>query len=146
MGQSLEKANFSSYGISIVPNGQAVDILILFKNLDVGHKFFKLVTSYNNHPSFYCIRQPDKTHIIRIEYKADKDHQEYLSMPCSYTVQDYPPLELLKEKRDFKIIIGTERIVNGQVTNMGTDLTFIPETVQYIDKPTEYNLSQERQN
>jgi len=146
MGQSLEKANFSSYGISIVLNGQAVDIFILFKNLEGGHEFFKLITSYNKHPSFYCIRQPDKTHIIRIEYKSDEEHQEYLSMPCSYTVQDYPPLELLKEKRDFRVIIGTEQIVNGQVTNMGTDLTLVPEIVQYIDKPTEYKLSQERQN
>jgi hypothetical protein len=146
MGQSLEKANFSSYGISIVPNGQAVDILILFKNLEGGQKFFELVTSYSKHPSFYCIRQPDKTHIIKIEYKSDKDHQEYLSMPCSYTVQDYPPLELLKEKKSFRVIIGTEKVINGQVTNMGTNMTFAPSVVEYLDNPSDYKLSPERQN
>ena len=143
---TFEKAEYTWYGISILPNDKSVDIILLFRKLDKGHEFFKLITESNPHPSFYCFQQPDKTHKLKIDYSSVGQNNEYLVVPCEYTIETYPPLELLKQNKSFKIIIGTEQILEGQVINLRTTMTFVPKVVRYSEQPEQFEFHQEQKN
>ncbi len=143
---SIQKANFSWYGISIIPNKNTVDIFLLFKNLAEGKKLFELITKKNKHPSFYCILQPDKTHNLKIDFTSSRQNDDYIIVSCEHTIETYPSLELLKQKKNFKIIIGTEQITNGQVQTMGTTMDFLPKMVKYVEHPEQFEFLQEQYN
>lgn len=143
---TFEKAEYTWYGISILPNDKSVDIFLLFRELSKGQDFFKLITEYNPPPSFYCFQQPDKTHVLKLDFSSKEHIGNYLSVSCNLTLKTYPPLELLKQNKNFKIIIGTEQVISGIVQTMGTHLSFVPQTVQYSEEPDKYELPPERQN
>lgn len=135
---TFEKSDFNWYGISIIPNNKTVDIFLLFKDLNDAEFFFNLITRHNKQPSFYCILQPNNTHILKIDYSSDLSTDDYISVACIYTITDYPSLNLLKEHHNFKIIIGTEKITDEQVKTMGTNMTFIPKAVEYLSSSEQY--------
>lgn len=143
---TFEKADFTWYGISIMSNSKSVDIILLFRELNKGQDFFNLITKNNPHPSFYCFQQSDKTHVLKINFSSEILIDDYLSIICNLTLKTYPPLELLKQKRNFRIIIGTEQVISGVNQIMGTHFSFIPKTVIYYDEPEKYQLPDEKQN
>jgi hypothetical protein len=143
---TFEKTEYTWYGISILPKDKSVDIVLLFRELDKGNEFFKLITENNPHPSFYCFQQPDKTHVLKLDFSSKEHIDNYLSVSCNLTLKTYPPLELLKQNKIFKIIIGTEQVISGIVQTMATHLSFVPYAVQYSENPDKYELPLKRQN
>jgi hypothetical protein len=143
---TFEKSDFNWYGISIIPNNQTVDIFLLFRDMNDGKNFFDFVTKDNKTPSFYCILQPDKTHVLKIDYSSNPSSDDYIAVSCGLTIDNYEGLNRLKEDHNFKIIIGTEQTIDGQIKTCGTTLTFVPQTVQYLSEPEQLELPQESLN
>lgn len=139
---TFQKSDFTWYGISILQSKNGYDIYLLFKDLNDGHKFFNMVTKDNKRPSFYCILQPDKTHTFKIDYSSRNNQDDYVAVSSKLTLENYPPLEWLKENKKFKIIIGTEGIVNGLKQTMGTDMDFTPDKVEYLSEPEQLRPGQ----
>ncbi len=140
MTTTFEKSNHSWYGISILQSKTGYDIILLFKDINDGYNFFKLVTKDNKQPSFYCFLQADKTHSLKIDYSSNSNIDDFIITHLKLTIQDYLPLNKLKENLQFRIVIGTEQTVNGITQILSTTLTWIPKTVKYISQPDQQKL------
>jgi hypothetical protein len=143
---TFRKADYTWYDISILSNVDSVDIFLLFRKLDKGQELFNLITKSNPHPSLYCFQQPDKTHVLKLDFSSETQVEEYISVSSNLTLQTYPPLELLKQNKNFKIIIGTEQVMSGVNQIIGTHFSFIPREVLYYDQSEKYHLPEEQQN
>ena len=84
--------------------------------------------------------------MLKLDFSSKEHVENHLAVSCNLTLKTYPPLELLKQNKNFKIIIGTEQTVAGVVQTMGTNLSFVPQIVQYLEHPDKYELPPERQN
>ena len=143
---TFEKSDYTWYEVSILQSRQGYDIFLLFKDLNDGNKFFNLITKDNNHPSFYCILQPDKTHVFKIDFSSKEKVDDWIAVSSTHTLENYPPLRWLQEDKEFKVIIGTEVISNGIKQVAGTAMSFVPEKVEYLSEPEQPLLDQERLN
>ncbi len=126
----IQKLKTSWYDFNIIQQGSDCDIFLIFSDLNDGYEFHKMITEKNKHPKFGGIALADKSHLLVIDYSYP-GMEIAAKVVTRHTIVTYPPLLFLREKLNFRVIIGTR--IGGDPRIIGTNMQFTPETVFYID-------------